>query len=457
MKVRFDDSLPILARVVAEELGEATLSSGVALRDVTGRLAFFCDTELSKKSQNALAKRLKKELGSYARPDRAIVSASDLGAADILQDSSALAIYANGHRVRLIDRRLVGADWLRAPSRPASPPPRLVFASLKGGVGRSTARSVAAADLASRGRRVLAIDLDMEAPGIGAMLLDDETLPEFGLIDALVENGLSSLDEAFLADLVGPSRLAARAGRIDVIPAFGRRSLQHPADILAKIARAYAEDIGPDGKAATILDQIRSLVDRFSEPTRYDAILIDVRAGLHETTASALLGLGAEIFLFGLDERQTFQGYRALLAHLARFIAPGARLPEWVERLTMVHGKAPADPGLREAFVERCRGLFAEVGLTPRTSRPSDSIPLPAAPFKDVPWDDDDNIDDDELPLDQDISPPGPVAILDDERFRIFDPMQRRDLLLRDVYTSSFGSFLNRVDETFLPGGEDGI
>jgi len=204
MTVRFDDSLPILLRVVAEELGKPAILSGVALRDVTGRLAFVAGADLDEASLERLSQRLRIELGPYARADRIVAAANDFGAQTLLRDSSALNVSAGEYRVRLVDRRLVGADWLRTPSLPAAPPPRFVFASLKGGVGRSTALAVAAADLASRGRRVLAIDLDMEAPGLGAMLLDEGTLPEFGLIDALVENGLSPLDDAFLADLVGP-------------------------------------------------------------------------------------------------------------------------------------------------------------------------------------------------------------------------------------------------------------
>ena len=123
--------------------------------------------------------------------------------------SEQLGRRSRGLRVRLLDRRLVGADWLLAPAKPSPPPPRFVFASIKGGVGRSTALAVAAADLASRGQRVLVIDLDLEAPGLGPMLLDDSTLPEFGTLDALVENGLSGLDNTFLRDLIGPSALGA--------------------------------------------------------------------------------------------------------------------------------------------------------------------------------------------------------------------------------------------------------
>jgi hypothetical protein len=451
MIVRFDDSLPILARVVAEELGEAALLSGVALRDATGRLAFFSGVDLNESIIERLANRLRADLGPYARADRVVAAGNDFGVQTIIRDASALNISVEEYRVRLIDRRLVGADWLRAPSLPAAPPPRFVFASLKGGVGRSTALSVAAADLASRGRRVLAIDLDMEAPGIGAMLLDEGTLPEFGLIDALVENGLAPLDDAFLTDLVGPSMLADRRGRIDVVPAFGRRSLRNPGDILAKIARAYAENVSSDGSVATILDQVRSLVDRLSDPTRYDAILVDVRAGLHETTASAILGLGADVFLFGLDECQTFQGYRALLAHLGRFVDPRGRLPEWLDRLTMVQGKAPADPELRAAFVEQCRKLFTEFGLGPRQLAAAVNVPLPADPFRNVPWNDDDEISDEDLALEESSGPREPLSILDDERFRLFEPTRKSDLLSENVYKSSFGLLIDRINESFVP------
>jgi hypothetical protein len=90
------------------------------------------------------------------------------------------------------------------------------------------------------------------------------TLPEFGLIDALVESGLSPLDEGFLADLVGPSALADQRGRIDVIPAFGRCSIRNPGDMLAKIARAYVDHVQSDGTVATILDQVSSLVGSVS-------------------------------------------------------------------------------------------------------------------------------------------------------------------------------------------------
>ena len=443
MKIRFDDSLPALAQVVVEVLGEDAFSNGIALRDATGRLCFFAASALDAAAVDTLSERIRKALGPYARTDRVAAGADDYGVAQILADPAALTVNAGDYRIRLLDRRLVGADWLRAPFPAAPPPPRFVFASFKGGVGRSTALAVTAADLAARGLRVLAIDLDLEAPGLGPMLLDEGTLPEFGVLDALVENGLTPLDDTFLADLVGPSRLSGGRGRIDVIPVLGRRSLDHPADVLAKIARAYVEDIGPDGQVTTLLDQIRALVDAFADPHRYDAILVDARAGLHETTAAALLGLGAEVFLFGLDEPQTYQGFQVLLSHLARFVDRDQGAPEWLDRLTLVQGKTQKIQDT-QAFAERCRTLFTDAGLGPRPLTVDPEPPVVGA-FRDIPWDD--TAPDAAVLPDEDWQPRTPLAVLDDPRFRGFEPQARRDLLTEPVYRSAFGQLLNQIHQ----------
>lgn len=349
----------------------------------------------------------------------------------------------NGYPIRLVDRRMVGADWLRSPSTDQPNPPRFVFASLKGGVGRSTALAVTAADLASRGLRVLVIDLDLEAPGLGAILLDDETLPEFGVLDALVENGLGGLDDAFLRDLIGPSALAGGKGRIDVMPVLGQRSLRNPGEIMAKIARAYLEDVDSNGKVASILDQVSALVGDFSDPERYDAILVDARAGLHETTAAALLGLGAEVFLFGLDERQTQQGFEALFAHLARLPRTHAGNPEWSNHFTLVQGKAPIASESRQEFAQKCHTLFQKT-----LQQPQQTSEVPETPFGDIPWDDD-LPDSEVLPNDGDL-PGDPLAVLDDEKFRNFEPLARRDLLSERVCQATFGELLDAV-HAYLP------
>jgi hypothetical protein len=443
--VRFDDSLPLLARTVVAELGAEILNAGVVIRDVTGRLAFVAPAVFAEETVSRVSTRLTDALGTYARPDRVFVPFGTYGSSALLSERTIGIPLWDGTIIRLIDRRLVGSDWLTPPAEAASGPPRFVFASIKGGVGRSTALAVAAAHRAARGDRVLAIDLDVEAPGLGVILLDDDTLPEFGVLDALVEANFGPLDQAFLADLVGPSRLAHSGGGIDVAPAFGRRSRKNPGEVLAKIARAYTEHVGDDQAPATVLDKVRALVDSFAQASLYDAIFVDSRAGLHETAASAILGLGAEVFLFGLDEKQTFHGYEALLGHMARFVNQGERAPEWFLRLTMVQGKAPIDVGARVDFAEHCRSLFRDAGFRSPESTSSPSTPTLSA-TDEIPWNE--NLLDAEVLPDEEWDPRSPVSIAYDPRFQTFNPFAQRDLLTERIYSSAFGEFLTRVDES---------
>src|SRR4051794_36449455 len=74
------------------------------------------------------------------------------------------------------------------PSAARPPLGRIItFYSYKGGTGRSMALANVAWILASAGRRVLAIDWDLEAPGLHRyfrpFLIDDEIVATDGLID----------------------------------------------------------------------------------------------------------------------------------------------------------------------------------------------------------------------------------------------------------------------------------
>lgn len=442
--IRFDESLPVFAKTIVEALGEKALAAGCVLRSSSGHLSFFHNDRLKEDQKKAIAASL--QAIPWTRKDRVLADLNDFGASELLNDTAALTINEGSLRFRLVDRRLIGADWLRHPRGRAAPPPRFVFASLKGGVGRSTALAVAANELSSRGLRVLAVDLDLEAPGLGPMLLSSENLPKYGSLDALVEDSVTGLDASFVADLIGSSGIAASRGRVDVVPAFGRSSLSHPRNVLAKIARAYVEDVS-SGKTLTLLDRVSRLIGFLETKTRYDAILIDTRAGLHESTAASILGLGGDVLLFGLDEAQTFEGYLALLSHLAQFWPEASSPPEWLDRLTMVHGKAPADPNQRQAFVEKTHQLFVDAGLNRRGNK--QEVSFPAAPFNDVPWDDTEGTS---IELDD---PPVPIPILDDSRFRHFAPLINRDTLLENVYRASYGALLDFIDDVMSVSAQE--
>lgn len=137
------------------------------------------------------------------------------------------------------------------------------------------------------------------------------------------------------------------------MPAFGSQTLAHPADALAKIARASLEDMR-NGTPVPLRGQLQEMLKIFELTEDYDVVLIDGRAGLHETTAAPVLGLGAKVLLFGINEPQTFQGYTFLLAHIRDRIPGGT---DWEENAWFVQAKA--DPGDAESAQERFNALWS--------------------------------------------------------------------------------------------------
>ena len=68
--------------------------------------------------------------------------------------------------------------------------------------------AVLAVHQAERGRNVLVVDLDLEAPGIGAVLLAREDLPQLGVLDWLPDQLTSEFaDRAFGSFLTRADRL----------------------------------------------------------------------------------------------------------------------------------------------------------------------------------------------------------------------------------------------------------
>jgi MinD-like ATPase involved in chromosome partitioning or flagellar assembly len=66
----------------------------------------------------------------------------------------------------------------------------VTFYSFKGGTGRSMALANVAAELAKRGKRVLIVDFDLEAPGLDTFRLgDDNKSRHRGIVDYIVEYG----------------------------------------------------------------------------------------------------------------------------------------------------------------------------------------------------------------------------------------------------------------------------
>jgi len=430
-QIKFDDSLGVLVSTLIGSVNNEFVEKGTVLRDASGRLSFVADCEpVDEAQREKLGQAVIETLGAYARTDRPISFRGDTGSERLLSAPERLPIQVGKIFCNVIDRRIVGAGWLDAPSAETKHPPRVVFATLKGGVGRSTALAVAATDLARRNRNVLVVDLDLEAPGLGDLLLDTDRMPMFGAIDYLVENGLGGISESELQNFIGTSGLTlGGGGRVDVLPALGRRSLENPENILPKLSRAMIEDVEED-RLISVAEQISSMITRITERGQYDAVFIDSRAGLSELAAPAVLGLGATVLLFGTSQKQTIEGYRALFAALqllAQRDASQGLDAEWRTMLKPVYAKASRDSDASERFVDDMYDLF--------------STHIYDAENGDV-----DSPDSLRFARDDKSAPHWPLFVPFNQNFIDFDPGRVPDQLTQTFYEQTYQQFLSGLD-----------
>lgn len=437
---RFDTSLALFAEAMVQILGLETVEKGWILRNSEGHLTFIAleplpDDLLKRAAEAAIA-----AAGPYCLEDFVATDAQSPGVSGLIKRSrpyrEAVSVLGQSLYVNLIDQRIVGADWLLAPANSSLPTPRYAFASIKGGVGRTTALAVAATHFAEAGKKVLVIDLDLEAPGIGAMMLPPNELPAYGLLDGYIERSLGNFDDSFLFDMMAPSPFGKGKGLIDVVPAVGATAQEHPANVLAKLARAYVESSTADGALASFSDQTRWLVDTIAGSKQYDAVLVDVRAGLNESTAAALLGLGAQVLLFGEDTPQTFAGYRYLLAHLAR--SPRNFQDDWLVRLKMVHAKASPLAERQQAFRDRAHDLFREFLYRDIPLGEDSSSPVLDQSGEGV-------VTMPEFSLDDVEAPHYAVPILRDSNYFEFDPLSAPSQLSAALYERTYAALLDRL------------
>ncbi len=452
MPVLFDDALPTLIEILKEWGGESFVERGTVLRDATGRLSFFAADRPPVPAQakvgmpasverapadketkrDPLGQRIVDRLGAYARVDRPVVYPTDDGASPVLTSPERIPVRVGDQFCYLVDRRIVGTGWLAEPAAATSGPPRVVFASLKGGVGRSTALTVLAADLARRGRNVLVFDLDLEAPGLGHLLLEDGRLPDYGVIDFLVEDGIGGVGSDLLRRFVGTSQLTSSSGGVvDVMSAIGRKSEAAPENILAKLSRAMIEDVTETG-TVSVSQQVSSMIDRIVALGSYDAVLIDSRAGLAELAAPAVIGLGATVLLFGTAQRQTIEGYRALFAALqllAQRDKAQGRSAEWRLALRPVYAKAGLDAEAADRFRDDIYELYSEYLYD---AEQEDEVGAQVAPLRFTQQDGS--------------APHTPLMIPFNPAFVDFDPSRQPTQLTTAFYEQSFRPFLDAID-----------
>ncbi|WP_309893579.1 KGGVGR-motif variant AAA ATPase [Archangium sp.] len=236
-------------------------------------------------------------------------------------------------------------SWFARGSPPPSKPRVVSFFSFKGGVGRTTTLACVAARLANRGQKVVVIDLDLEAPGLGGFLGARSTT---GVLDHV----LSHLATGAIGD-VNPEPVDGFPG-LWVVPAAasGIGYLEKLAR-LDFLAGTSASEKSPTEQA------LRALIDAVAERVTPDLVLLDSRAGLHDIGGLALHRLSQMDVLVARANAQSREGLRIVLDAIRRLRAVEDRDVRLVQ--TMV--KAPFDAPETKPLVERWRQDMYDIAI----------------------------------------------------------------------------------------------
>lgn len=356
----FDQILPIVQNWLQAHsilLNDCLKDEGdwiIVNRDLNGRVRLILPERIQESAHcglwNDVALNLMQRLGAHAYPNNAAIL-FETSWEEACQGATRYPV--NGFaKVWIVDRLATEANWTHIEPETKGVP-RIVFFSIKGGVGRSTALAAAAWSLAQAGKRVLVLDLDLESPGLSSALLPSERQPMYGITDWLVED-LVNNGEAVFDSMVASSNLS-HDGEIHVVPAHGADHGEY----IAKLSRVWMPKLRADGVREMWSTRLVRLLQALEARIQPDVVLIDSRSGIDEIASACITDMGASlILLFALEGNQTWNGYRMLFEQWQR-----ADVAEKIrERLKIVGAIVPEMDRVSylEGLRENAYGVFVD-------------------------------------------------------------------------------------------------
>ncbi|MDD2711990.1 MAG: AAA family ATPase [Simplicispira sp.] len=346
----------------------------------------------------------------------------------------------SGLQLKLLERQDKERDWLSPvanDARATKKAQRCVFYSVKGGVGRSSALTMLAIELARRGKRVLVVDGDFESPGLSSSVLPaGDGQPAYGVVDWLTAQALGAdlqtLNRMALESVVESSPLNAKLGlrgEILVAPAYGQKTEAY----VSKLARIYRQS--PAGEAYA--QRLNDFLQAVESEHQIDMTLFDCRAGIDDTAAAAVTQLRADIsFLFAIGTTQTWDSYRLLFRHLQRnpklLLVQTSNDDEerWNLRqsLRVVSALTPQESG---AYVGYFKKLQSDAYGTFSAIYDADDGDNSDALFAPAPDDED--------------APHFPMRVMWNEALRAFNPLGQPELLNDAMVRAGFDDFLQKA------------
>lgn len=366
------------------------------IRDVYGKIHFYVEYEhassLTTDQKIQFHAIFSRELGNYYTKDlweSNQKKVQDAGLIDAIKRERVTYDLGVSYPIFLLERHQAKHIWTL--QNTATPPwdterilqeqkPAIVsFFSFKGGAGRTTSLIGTALSLAKAGKKVVIIDLDLEAPGLSSIFFKEHEIYT-GVVDYLIEkqiheNRWNIYQHILSAD---PSILGDFSDNLKIVPAG-----IVDANFIQKLARLDFQHLTTNQVGV----RLHKLLDEIARANRdLDFILLDARAGFHDIGGFALSDLSHAAVIVGQHTKQTWAGLSYVIERLAKpYNNISERLP-----LLLVHSMAPidnvADYEIQQQFREKAYDVFTEKYYSADEAVPnSNNTEEPFYPFV-IPW-----------------------------------------------------------------------
>ena len=285
------------------------------IRDVFGKIAVYIQGAASvdfKQYTYELEQQLGKEWCGQV---------SKLKETDLIYKEICDTVEKYRNNVYFGERPLVKKSWNRLSRIKTETKAKVVtFYSYKGGVGRTTTLALTALQMARAGKKVVAVDFDLEAPGLSTVLKENGEYPSYGVVDFLVESDKEREEidiREYVYLITSKALLGLRGGEVYVMQAMDIRS-EIGTNYYSKLSRIDFNMPKFFQKNGTI-DFLLQEIDKVYKP---DYILIDARAGIHDIGGLAMLKYSDEAVLVFYGNQQNMQGLKFVLPKLVKMELP---------------------------------------------------------------------------------------------------------------------------------------
>lgn len=180
------------------------------------------------------------------------------------------------------------------------------FYSYKGGVGRTIALIETAYNLVLEGKRVLLLDLDIEAPSLhnifSKKVNDEINGVKYGIIEYLYKKVVQKSEDVELHDIFCSLQLENVAGEMFVIPALKKMNKEY----IYQIERLQTQQIQEKDVFSEVFDFVQKALG-------VDTILIDTRAGFNQWGSLSLLTLSNQVIFVAYPNAENIEGLNVAL------------------------------------------------------------------------------------------------------------------------------------------------